>query len=104
MLTAEDFVYAWRRILNPETAAAYASILYVFKNAEMINSGQMPPEALGAIAIDERTLELQLENPAPYLTELLTHLRVTHFLGRLLRCMETLGLGLKITLVTVHIL
>ena len=72
-VTAEDFVYAWRRILNPETAAAYASILYVFKNAEMINSGQMPPEALGAIAIDERTLELQLENPAPYLTELLTH-------------------------------
>ncbi len=72
-VTAEDFVFAWQRILNPETAAAYASILYVFKNAEAINSGEMPPEALGARAIDAQTLELQLENPAPYLTEMLTH-------------------------------
>ena len=72
-VTAEDFVFAWRRILNPETAAAYASILYVFKNAEAINSGETPPEELGARAIDAQTLELQLENPAPYLTEMLTH-------------------------------
>jgi oligopeptide transport system substrate-binding protein len=72
-LTAEDFVYAWRRILDPKTAAQYASILYIFKNAEAINSGKMKPEDLGAKAIDARTLELQLEHPAPYITELMTH-------------------------------
>jgi oligopeptide transport system substrate-binding protein len=72
-VTAEDFVYAWRRILDPKTAAAYASILYVFKNARPINRGEMPAEMLGARAVDARTLELDLENPAPYLPELMTH-------------------------------
>jgi oligopeptide transport system substrate-binding protein len=70
---ASDFVYAWRRILNPATAAPYASILYVFKNAQPVNAGKMAPDQLGARAIDDRTLELQLENPAPYLPQLLAH-------------------------------
>jgi oligopeptide transport system substrate-binding protein len=72
-VTAEDFVYAWRRILDPKTAAQYASILYIFKNAEAINAGKMKPEQLGAKAIDARTLQLELEHPVPYLTELMTH-------------------------------
>jgi oligopeptide transport system substrate-binding protein len=72
-VTADDFVYAWRRILDPKTAAQYASILYIFKNAESINAGKMKPEDLGAKAIDAKTLQLELEHPAPYITELLTH-------------------------------
>ncbi len=72
-VTAGDFVYSWRRILDPKTAAIYASLLYVFKNAQPINAGKMPPDRLGVRAIDDKTLELQLENPAPYLPELLTH-------------------------------
>src|SRR5262245_41228308 len=72
-VTAGDFVYSWRRILDPKTAAPYASILYGFKNAQAIGSGKMKPEELGARAIDDKTLELQLENPAPYLPELLMH-------------------------------
>jgi len=72
-VTAEDFVYAWRRILDPKTAAQYASILYIFKNAESINAGKMMPEELGAKAIDAKTLQLELEHPAPYITELMTH-------------------------------
>jgi oligopeptide transport system substrate-binding protein len=72
-VTAEDFVYAWQRALTPATAAEYASLLYVFKNGKAINTGAMPASALGARAIDARTLELQLENPVPYLPELLTH-------------------------------
>jgi oligopeptide transport system substrate-binding protein len=72
-VTAADFVYAWQRILNPKTAAAYASILYLFKNAEAINSGKMPPGMLGAKAVDDKTLQLELEHPAPYVTELMTH-------------------------------
>ncbi len=72
-VTADDFVYAWRRILDPKTAAQYASLLYPFKNAEAINAGKMKPDQLGARAIDARTLELQLEHPAPYLAEMMTH-------------------------------
>jgi oligopeptide transport system substrate-binding protein len=72
-VTAGDFIYAWRRILDPKTAAPYAAILYGFKNAQAIASGKMKPEELGARAIDDKTVELQLENPAPYLPELLAH-------------------------------
>ena len=72
-VTAADFVFAWRRILDPKTAAAYASILYIFKNAEPINGGKMPVDSLGAKAIDDKTLVLELEHPAPYVAELMTH-------------------------------
>ncbi len=72
-VTAEDFVYAWRRILNPETAAPYASLLYIFKNAQAVNAGAMTPDMLGVSAIDAYTLVLELENPAPYLPELMSH-------------------------------
>lgn len=72
-VTAQDFVYAWQRILNPKTAAQYASLLYIFKNAEAINGGKMPVESLAAKAIDDKTLQLELEHPAPYIPELLMH-------------------------------
>ena len=72
-VTAEDFVYAWRRMMAPETAAPYASLLYIFENAQAVNAGALPPEELGSRAIDAQTLELTLENPAPYLPELLSN-------------------------------
>jgi oligopeptide transport system substrate-binding protein len=72
-VTADDFIFAWQRILDPKTAAKYAYFIYLFKNAEPINSGKMPPAMLGARAIDAHTIELQLEHPAPYLLEMLTH-------------------------------
>jgi oligopeptide transport system substrate-binding protein len=70
---ASDFVYALRRIQKPEIASQYASLLYVIKNAAKVNTGNMSPEELGARAIDDKTLELTLEYPAPYLPGLLTH-------------------------------
>lgn len=72
-VTADDFVYAYRRIIKPETAASYAYLTFLFKNAQPIAEGKMPLEALGARAIDPRTLELTLEHPAPHLPELLKH-------------------------------
>ncbi len=72
-VTAHDFVYAYRRILNPATAAEYANILYPIKNAEKINKGELPIEKLGVRAVDAKTLVIELENPAPYLPEMLTH-------------------------------
>ena len=72
-VTAQDFVYAWQRILDPATAAPYASLIYPFKNAAAINAGDMAPEELGARAIDDKTLELQVETPTPFLATLMTH-------------------------------
>src|SRR5919206_496038 len=53
---ASDFVYSYRRIMNPETGAKYATILYPILNAEKVNKGQAKLEELGARAVDDRTL------------------------------------------------
>jgi oligopeptide transport system substrate-binding protein len=70
---AHDFEFAFKRILNPENLAEYAAILYPIKNAQAVNAGEMPPENVGVRAIDDLTLEIQLEHPAPYLPQLLKH-------------------------------
>ena len=70
-LTADDFVYAYRRVQTPATAAQNAYLAYVLKNAQAINAGRARPETLGARAVDPHTLELTLEHPAPYLPLLL---------------------------------
>ncbi len=72
-VTAHDFVFAWKRILDPNTAAPYASLIYVFKNGRAINEGEMPVDSLGARAIDDLTLELQVEKPVPFIRTLMTH-------------------------------
>lgn len=72
-VTAGDFVYAYRRMLNPKTGSSYAYLLYVLKNAQAVNSGVMAPEAVGARALDDHTLQLTLEHPAPYLPQILKH-------------------------------
>lgn len=73
-VSAEDFVFAWRRLLDPHTAAPYAYFLYGLKNAQGVSAGKLPPSALGVRALDARTLEIGLEHPAPYLLEMLTHM------------------------------
>ncbi len=72
-VTAEDFVFSFQRIQNPETGAKYATILYPIKNAEKINKGELEPGELGVKAVDDKTLEITLEQPTPYFLELLTH-------------------------------
>lgn len=72
-VVADDFVYAFRRLENPETAAEYASMLYVVKNGEAVNKGEMKPEEIGVRAVDARTLEVTLKAPTPYFLEMLTH-------------------------------
>ncbi len=72
-LTADDFVFSLRRILLPDTAAEYASLLYIIEGAEAINTGKAAAETLGVKAIDKNTLEIKLTGPAPYFLELLTH-------------------------------
>ncbi len=73
-LTAKDFEYAFRRLLDPKTIGApYASIQYDIKNARAVNAGKMPVDQLGVRAIDDQTFEITLEHPAPYLPGLLKH-------------------------------
>lgn len=72
-VTAHDFQYSWRRILDPAMAAEYAFILHPVKNAREVNFGEKPVDELGAIAKDDMTFEVTLAHPAPYLLEMVTH-------------------------------
>ncbi|WP_205319946.1 peptide ABC transporter substrate-binding protein [Notoacmeibacter marinus] len=72
-VVAGDFVFSLQRIMDPETGARYANILYPIKNAEAINQGEVESETLGVRAVDDRTLEITLETSTPYILELLTH-------------------------------
>jgi oligopeptide transport system substrate-binding protein len=73
-LTAKDFEYSLRRLEDPTTlGAVYASIQYPIKKAQAVNSGSLPLDQLGVKAIDDYTLEVKLEYPAPYLPGLLKH-------------------------------
>ena len=74
-VTSNDFVFAFRRILDPATAAEYREILYPIKNAVRVSSGEpgFTVDKVGVSAPDPQTLIIDLENPAPYLPQLLTH-------------------------------
>ena len=72
-VTSNDFVFAYRRILDPKFAAEYRELLYPIKNAVQVSLGQMPVSKLGVSAPDPQTLIIELEHPAPYLPQLLTH-------------------------------
>lgn len=68
-VTAHDFVFSLRRLLDPATAASLAYFLYPIANAEAVNSGEKPPEALAVRAVDDHTLEIRLAQPFPFLAE-----------------------------------
>ena len=70
-VTAHDFVFAWQTALNPTTASQYAFVLYPIKNGKAINVGDATLDSLGAIAIDDHTLSVELEQPTPYFIKLL---------------------------------
>lgn len=70
---AQDFVYSWRRLVTPATGASGSTFFtYVLKNAEAILRGEMPPQALGVEALDDRTLKVTLSRPVPYVLGVLT--------------------------------
>lgn len=69
-VTAHDFVFAWRNVVDPKTASQYAFILYPVKNAEAINQGIKPLTDLGIEAIDDFTLKVTLERPTGYFLKL----------------------------------
>jgi len=73
-VTAQDFVYSWRRILTPGLASEYAYMLYCLKNAEAYHAGDTDDfSQVGVRALDDRTLEVTLESPTPYFLSMQTH-------------------------------
>jgi len=70
-LTAQDFAWGWQRSLQPATASARATRLYVLRGARAIHAGRLPPEKLGVATPDPRTLVVELEYPMPSLPALL---------------------------------
>ena len=64
-MKASDFVFSYRRIMNPETGAKYANILYPILNAEKINKGQGKLEDLGVKAVDDQDRRDQASSSRP---------------------------------------
>ena len=70
-ITAADFEYSWKRLVNPETASPYACIGDCLKNGQAIEQGKMDVEELGVKAVDDTTLEVTLEHPTSYFLSLI---------------------------------
>lgn len=74
-VTANDFVYSWRRLADPKTASEYAWYMELMqvKNSAAVIAGEVPPDQLGVKAVDDLTLEVTIEAPLPYFPKMLTH-------------------------------
>ncbi|MFL1731516.1 ABC transporter substrate-binding protein [Moraxella oculi] len=77
-VTAQDFVYSFRRLVNPETASPYSTYLVGLKvlNAQDIVDGKLNPNQLGVKAIDDKTFEVTLTEPVPYFPQAMFHTSV----------------------------
>lgn len=69
-VTAHDFEFSWKRVLDADLGSTYAYQLYYLKNGEAYNTGEATVDDVGVKALDDKTLEVVLETPAPYFVEL----------------------------------
>ena len=72
-VVAADFEYAWKYMLNPETASPAAFLGYFIEGAESYNSGEGSEDDVNVTAVDEKTLEVVLEQPTGFFLDLLTN-------------------------------
>jgi oligopeptide transport system substrate-binding protein len=70
-MTSADFVWSYRRALDPKTAFPLASRLFPIRGARDVATGRLPPAALGISAPDARTVRVELEGPTPYFTDVI---------------------------------
>ncbi|MBI2742367.1 MAG: peptide ABC transporter substrate-binding protein [Chlamydiales bacterium] len=70
-VTAEDFAYTWKKILDPQFPADYAFQLYVLKNGKAAKQGAVSLDEIGIEVVDPLKLKIELEQPTPYLLQLL---------------------------------
>lgn len=73
-VTANDFVFAWKRLVDPKVASEYAFIVGIagIKNADDIAAGKMDLDQLGVTAKDDKTLEVELDTPVPFFESLMS--------------------------------
>lgn len=72
-VTAYDFEYSWKKMLDPDFTTLFAYLFYDIKNAKKVKTGLLPIDAVGIVVKNPHTLEVHLENPAPYFLELTSH-------------------------------
>lgn len=65
-VTAHDFEFAWKKLLDPETAAEYAYFAYILENGTEYNAGKATADEVGVKALDDHTLEVKLASPTAY--------------------------------------
>ena len=69
-VVATDYEFAWQQALNPKVASDYAYMLYFIHNAQPYFNGEVEWSEVGVKVIDDYTLEVTLDNPLPYATDL----------------------------------
>lgn len=72
-VTAADFEFAFKRILDPATGAGYAYLMHIIDGGAEFNGGDGSIDAVGVKALDDKTLEVTLSSPAPYFIAQTTH-------------------------------
>ncbi|MDS8798243.1 ABC transporter substrate-binding protein, partial [Streptococcus pneumoniae] len=72
-VTANDFVFAWQRAIDPDTGSPYGPYMMAgtVKNAKEVSEGDMEVSELGIKAEDDKTLVVELERPTPYFMSLM---------------------------------
>lgn len=70
---ADDFEYAWKKILSPTFKTPFDHLLFPIKNARLAKEGVLPLDSIGVKALNRHTLYVELETPLPYFLELTTH-------------------------------
>ncbi len=72
LITAHDFEYAWKIVMAPDFKSRY-SFFDIIKGGKAAKEGTRSIDEVGIRVVDDRTLEVKLEHPAPYFLELVAH-------------------------------
>lgn len=72
-VTAQDFVFAWRRTVDPKTKSQYAYLYSGVKNADDITAGKKAASTLGVTAVNKTTLKVTLDHAIPYFKTMLVN-------------------------------
>lgn len=70
-ITARDFEYSWKKILSPDFDSPIKHDLYIFAGAKQASKGELAFDAVGIQALDDKTLRVTLEYPAPYFLDMI---------------------------------
>jgi ABC-type oligopeptide transport system substrate-binding subunit len=87
-ITADDFVYSWRRIVDPINGFPTATLFYPIRNAQLINSGKASRDALGVRALDDSALQVDPREPVPCFLQLVAS---NQFFPVPRRCVDSAG-------------